>query len=33
MDENLSGLEVVSQALDDAFLSLVNNGEQMEVLQ
>jgi ABC-2 type transport system ATP-binding protein len=33
MDENLSGLEVVSQALDDAFLSLVHNGEPVEVLQ
>jgi ABC-2 type transport system ATP-binding protein len=33
MDEDLSGLEVVSQALDDAYLSLVNNSQQEEVLQ
>lgn len=32
-DEDLSGLEVVSQALDDAYLSLVNNSQQEEVLQ
>ena len=32
-DEDLSGLEVVIQALDDAFLSLVNNRHQEEVLQ
>jgi ABC-2 type transport system ATP-binding protein len=33
MDQDLSGLEVVSQALDDAFLSLVNNKQAEEVLQ
>jgi ABC-2 type transport system ATP-binding protein len=33
MDQDLSGLEVVSQALDDAFLSLVNNKQAEEVMQ
>jgi ABC-2 type transport system ATP-binding protein len=34
LDEELFGLEVISQALDDAYLSLVNNSQQPEeVLQ
>ena len=33
MDQGLSGLEVVSQALDDAFLSLVTSTQPEEVLQ